>query len=217
MTALLGLLLAVAEGAELSGFTAKDGTAVEYRLVEPADHDGSTPHPTVLALPPGPQDRSMVDAIVDPWRNAWQADGWVVISPVAPAGRPYYAEGAALIPELLDHVARTHPVEGKVRLFGVSNGGRSAFTVALAHPERFASLVVIPGLPVGEEPPLERLGMPVTLVVGSEDGAWTSGAKRVAAELEALGAAVELVIIEGAGHYVFRSIAYDRLEGWLRR
>jgi len=197
-----------------------DGVTVEYQLHLPDGYDASKAYPAVLALPPGNQDRSMVDAIVTPWGDDWRADGWIVVSPAAPAGASYYGQAAALLPELLDHVAARHPIEGdKFHLLGISNGGRSAFQVGLTTPERFAAIVVIPGVPVGDGwDRLEQLtGMSVTLVVGGEDGGWTSGSRRATDALTAAGVDAELVVVEGQGHSVFQTVSYPQLKAWLTR
>ena len=50
------------------------------------------------------------------------------------------------MPELLDAIAATYPPEdGRFHVGGISNGGLSSFRVAINSPERFASVVVLPG------------------------------------------------------------------------
>jgi len=198
----------------------EDGTTIEFQLHLPDGYDASKAYPAVLALPPGNQDRSMVDAILKPWKDDWRADGWIVISPAAPAHASYYGKAAGLLTELMDHVAASHPIAGeKYHLLGVSNGGRSAFQIGLDAPDRFASLVVIPGVPVGEgwDQLSDLAGVSVTLVVGSEDGGWTSGSARATERLKAAGVDAELVVVEGQGHSVFQTVSYPQLKGWLTR
>lgn len=196
------------------------GETLEYRLLLPDGYEPGKAYPAVLALPPGGQDKAMVDAIVSPWKDDWRAAGWIVVSPAAPAGDSFYGKAGALLPALLDAVSAQHTIEGdQYHLVGVSNGGRGAFAAAVDYPERFASMVVIPGVPVGDGwERLDRLSaMSVTLVVGGEDGGWTSGSRKAAEALEAAGADVELVVVEGQGHTVFQTVRWAQLEGWLIR
>jgi predicted peptidase len=223
--ALLLLLLPVlASAAPLTGsdfetFTAADGTSLQYVLRLPNDHDPSEAYPAVLALPPGGQDRAMVAEGIGPWQAAFAADGWIVVSPAAPDEGMFSGAAHRHLAPLMDSVAARHKIDGRFHLFGISNGGRSAFTAALAWPERFASMVVMPGVPSTEQEadlsPLEDL--PITLVVGSKDGGWTRGSRRVHKTLKALGGPAELVEIKGADHFAFRAVSWDDLRGWLAR
>ena len=55
------------------------------------------------------------------------------------------------------HTAATYPPEGgRFHVGGISNGGLSSFRVAVESPERFASLVVLPGFA-----PIVLVGVPV--------------------------------------------------------
>jgi len=198
-----------------------DGTAIQFIEVLPHDYKRRKDwYPTVLALPPGPQTREMAEACIERWRRQWQDAGWIVLAPFAPEGEPFVSAGAKHLGPLVEALASRYAPDGaKFHLFGISNGGRSAFTAALASPERFHSMVVIPGVPRPEE--AERFSelthLPITLVVGSEDGGWTTASADAVAKLKELGGKAELVVIEGEGHRAFATVPFSDLDGWLKK
>lgn len=186
-------------------------TTIDYAIALPQNFVQGNEYPVLLAMPPGPQTRSMVQAGLDLyWGEAVRIDDWVVVSPAAP-GRPLFFEGAeTLIPEFLDRVAATYPPEGgKFHTAGISNGGLSVFRIALNHPERFHSLIAIPGFPRTEDEfsKLDSLtDIPVALFVGEkEDPAWFEQMERTAQTLEELGGMVTFVVADDEGH-VIRSL-----------
>ena len=186
-------------------------TTIDYAIALPKNFVPGSTYPVLLAMPPGPQTRSMVQSGLDLyWGEAVRQDDWVVVSPAAP-GRPLYFEGSeTLIPEFLDRVAATYPPEGgKFHLAGISNGGLSVFRIALNHPERFQSLIAIPGFPRTEEDfakLVSIIDIPVALFVGeNEDSAWFSRMEDTAEALSELGGNVTFQVAEGEGH-VIRSL-----------
>ena len=140
----------------------------------------------------------------------WEAEarrrGWIVVSPEAPGGRLFFAGSEKLIPDFLDKVAALYPPEGgRFHLAGVSNGGLSAFSVALATPKRFASLLGVPGYPQegARDADLGRLrGIPVTLFVGENDSGWREAMEDTHAELRRLGIRSTLRLSPGEGHII---------------
>ncbi len=185
-----------------------DGTVIDFAVVEPDGFKAGDVHPVLLAMPPGGQDRQTTEDVVD---RRWAAEarrlGWVVISPVAPASGLYYeAASARLIPGLLDALAARYPAEGgKPHLAGISNGGLSAFRIALDRPDRFLSLSTLPGYP--PEPAdaghLDVLkAMPVALYVGGDDSGWREESEKTSAALKGLGATVTLDVVAGDDHFL---------------
>jgi dipeptidyl aminopeptidase/acylaminoacyl peptidase len=187
--------------------TTEDGTTLEYAVELPPEFSPEQKYPVLLALPPGPQTKTLVDAGLDIyWREtAWER-GWVVISPVAPDGKLFFEGSEALIPELLDHVAtEVQPEGGKFHLAGISNGGISVFRIATLFPMRFATLTVLPGFPPTAEDfgRLKKLiGIPVAMYVGEEDTIWVAEMIKVEKELRRLGGEVSLEIMPGQGHVI---------------
>jgi predicted esterase len=182
-----------------------DGTMLEYALLLPPDFDTNTTYPTLLALPPGGQTKDMVEAGFGYWRDGTQR-GWVIISPIAPNGQLFYGASASYLPALLEEVAKTVKFEdNKVHLAGISNGGLSAFRLALDYPELFHSLLVAPGFPPeqADGDNLTRLKeLPIAMYVGEQDTSWLEQTKRTAEVLEAVGAKVMVTIVPKNGHII---------------
>jgi acetyl esterase/lipase/prenyltransferase beta subunit len=73
----------------------------------------------------------------------------------------------------LDEVSKAHKVDAdQVVLTGLSMGGAGAWSIASAHPDRFAAVVPICGR-VRPDSAVTLKGMPAWLVCGTEDGAQT--------------------------------------------
>lgn len=183
----------------------EDGTTLRYALVLPSGFDHEHPLPALLALPPGPQDGQMVEAGLGRyWGRQAAKRGWLVVSPAAPDGELFFRGSERHLPALLAHIREHYPIENdRFHLAGSSNGGRSAFRIALDHPELFLSLTALPGFPPTDDDMkrLERLAdLPVRLFVGGEDRGWVERMKETRKRLEALGADVELTVLSGEGH-----------------
>ena len=195
----------------LQTFTVSDGTAFDYALVLPDDFDASKTYPTLLALPPGDQSLAMVEAGFGYWLGG-EKWGWVIISPVAPNGKLFFQGGVVYIPELLDALAKNILYQGnKVHLAGISNGGRSAFRLAIDYPERFHSLLAIPGFPPEETDfkKLERLkDMSVTMYAGENDTFWVEKMLETETALKASDVTVTATVVPNEGH-VIQSLTPD--------
>lgn len=183
------------------------GNDVQLTVVLPDNFLAGEPHPTLLAFPPGGQAQSQVDFGLDAyWASEAQRRGWIVVSPVAPEGTLFFQGSEAIVPELLDTIAATYPPEGGLfHVGGISNGGLSSFRVAINSPERFASVVVLPGFAptAGDVEKLDRLaGIPVRMFVGENDPQWVEGGETAQAALEASGGDVSLTIAPGEGHII---------------
>lgn len=192
-----------------------DGTVVQYGVVLPPDFDPAQTFPVLLAFPPGAQTQEMVAAGLEGyWATEAQKRGWVVVSPAAPGGVLFFEGSEAIVPEFLARIAELYrPEGGKFHLAGISNGGISAFRVAVNQPALFHSLVVLPGLPpTGEDS--EKLavlaGIPVRMFVGERDAGWRQLMEDAANELSRQGVDVALEIVPGEGH-VIRSLEGEQL------
>ncbi len=192
--------------------TLPDQSVVRYALVTPTTdkHDPTQPTPTLLALPPGSQDESMVVAGLSRyWAEEAAKRGWIVISPTAPTGKPFHtAQGEQIITGLLDAVSKDINFQGgRVHLAGVSNGGRSAFHLAVNAPERFHSVLTLPGGADGADAAKlnNAIDLPIHMFVGAQDESWARLAKDTQARLLKAGAPADRVTLEeleGQGHLV---------------
>jgi len=183
----------------------EDGSTLRYALVLPRHFDAYREYPVLLALPPGPQDRDMVETGLSRyWGRQATARGWIVISPVAPGGRLFFKGSEEVIPQLLDALLEKYQVEGgKFHLAGVSNGGLSAFRIALNWPERFHSLTVLPGFPPSDRDfkRLDRLkGLPIHMFAGGQDEKWVEEETRTHEKLQELEIPSTLKIFPDEGH-----------------
>ena len=160
----------------------------------------------------------MVRAGLAQWHEGMVAEGFVVVSPVAPKTGLFTGASHRRLPALLDHVAERYAVEsGRWHLFGISNGGRSALVVGSAYPNRFRSVTVLPGA-LARPASLDVLGStPVTFVVGSEDGGWVQSSRAAHRSLSQRGGNSRLVVLEGQGHAAFQTVAWEQLRAWLTR
>jgi len=212
MTAFLAWPAALALSAAPSSFAHEyrelklpEGDTLRYAIVTPAEIEPGRSYPVLLALPPGRQDESMVEAgLARYWGEQAARRGWIVVSPIVPDGTSFYQGGEIAIPPLIEHVMATYDVEGgRLHLVGASNGGRSAFRAAGLNPGRFQSMTVLPGFPPTpeDEMRLEQLaGMPVAMFVGGDDTRWIEPMERARARLEDLGIDVALTVLPGEGH-----------------
>ncbi len=215
---LLALLICIAAftpvygfGAEFRTFVGADATVIDYAVVLPDGFSQDQTYPTILALPPGPQTRDMVNAgLASYWEDMAKQRGFIVVSPVAPNGQLFFRGSEIHIPSFLDHVAETLPVDGaRFHVAGISNGGLSAFRIALAHPERIKSVTVLPGFPPSqaEFANLEALkGIQINMFVGAQDAGWLENSQATVDALLALGERPQFEILPGEGHFL-RTIA----------
>ena len=182
-----------------------DGGRLRYALALPDGFEPSSTYPVLLAFPPGAQTDPMVEAGFGRyWGAQASARGWIVVSPVAPDGQIFHRGGDILIPALLDRIASEFQIEGgRFHVAGWSNGGRSAFRVALEHPSRVQSLVVLPGGPPTDRDfdLLDRLaGIPIRMFAGALDTEWVRRMQETAERLKELGGDVETTTLPGEGH-----------------
>src|SRR5262245_6339641 len=212
-TALLTCLLAAAPSLaqesprprEFREVALDGGGKMRYALVTPDGFREGGTYPVLLALPPGQQDEDMVEAGL---QRYWEAEaikrGWVVASPAARGDTPMNDDIPALL-AVLDAVGKAVKIEGKVHLAGISNGGRTAIRLGTLHPERFASMMLLPGRPASDEDfaRLDKIkNIPVTLYVGEQDRSWVQESTRVEQELRRLGGRVTLHVLEKQPHVV---------------
>ncbi|MFN0058227.1 MAG: nuclear transport factor 2 family protein [Planctomycetota bacterium] len=206
-----GKLLAVSEEVlELSIGTG--GAKLRYVVLKPSEIDNSPVTagkldelPILLALPPGAQDQSMVEAGLSRyWAHAAE-HGWLVVSPIAPAGESWtHPSATATLSALLDHIeTQFRPEGGRVHLAGVSNGGRSAFGLAIELPARFASLTALPGYPttLRDASRVYRLrAIPVAMFAGELDIPWVEKMRATEQAILAAGGSASLELIPQEGH-----------------
>ena len=102
-------------------------------------------------------------------------------------------------------MASLYPPEGdKFHLAGISNGGISAFRLAVNQPEKFHSILAVPGFPRGDDfQKLDNLAdIPIAMFVGERDASWRQAMIETAEELSRLNIPANLEIVTGEGHVI---------------
>lgn len=189
------------------------GKQLSYLLSTPKEFEAGRPHPTLLALPPGEQTRELA-LVYEPWLPYFRQKGWVVCSPITPDGKLFFQGPERYLPQIMDHIEEQVTLAGrKFYLFGVSNGGISAFRVATLHPTRFHSITVLPGWPKpADEKRLDALmEMPVNFLVGELDDRWLEKSEVFHDRISSMGGDSSLEVIPGQGHIAFQILQADRL------
>lgn len=206
---------------KLAMFHAKDGTAIEYALVLPESIKTGQPMPALIAFPMGEQEEyEALQGLQHYWGSAAAQRGWLSVTMLAPAGLKLHLDGAAYVPELLDEIEASYPIEGgKWHAVGYSDGGFGAFRAAIENPQRFHSLVVFPGGPSRAEEIviLDRLApVVVRFFTGSNDAQMVQLCQRTAERIRKSGGDAIATVFEGEAH-VPASITSDRLLDELAR
>ena len=88
---LAAVLAGPAAAAEYKTFTTTDGAVLEYALALPEGFDAARTYPVLVALPPGGQGRSMVEAGLPYFEAEGVRRGYIVVSPAAPASSPSFS------------------------------------------------------------------------------------------------------------------------------
>ena len=184
-----------------------NGTTIEYSTLVPEGFDVGDTAPVLLAIPPGSQNLQLnLTIMAETYGRPALENGWVVISPAAPPGQLYHTGAEALIPDLMEWMnGWVTPEGGRPHLIGISNGGLSAFRVAGAQPEAFASVTTYPGFPssAADVDALSSLtDTPIRMFVGGEDELWVAPMEETADLVTELDGDVELEVLPGEGHFI---------------
>ena len=185
--------------------TMADGTPLQYGVVLPDNFVEGETYPVLLAFPPGPQTKEMVEAGMGYWSAEGQARGWVIASPIAPNDTLFFQGSEKYLPEFVQRIEVIYPPEGgKFHVAGVSNGGISSFRIAIRMPEKFASITAVPGFPQASDfDQLDKLtGIPIAMYVGENDTSWVERMAATEAELQRLGGQVSLTVVPNEGHVI---------------
>ena len=128
-----------------------DGTRYAYTAYVPPDYDPSRRWPTILFLHGVGERgsdgiRSATTGLGNAIRKAPERVPAVVVFPQVPANMSWAGEpGEAAMAALDASMREFHGDPDRVYLTGLSMGGYGAWYLALAHPDRFAALVVVCG------------------------------------------------------------------------
>jgi predicted esterase len=196
-----------ADAAAVNKLTLSDGTEISYALALPANFSAERIYPVLIALPGG---RQNLDSVRGGLARYWETEalrrGYIVISPAAPQGRPFFKTGIDLIPEFLSRLQKIYRVKNdKFHLAGHSNGAVSAFRAAIRTPKLFQSLTAIAGYPEAKVDfsRLNRLhSIAISMFVGDGDLYWKEGMERTVRRLSEIGNNAHFEIIARNGHFL---------------
>ncbi len=191
----------------LGFFKSKDDTKVRYTVVTPFPFVKTKAYPAIIAFPGGRQDTAAAKAaIADFWGEEARKRGFYVFVPEAPKGFMFYQRGAFLAPELIEHFKKKFKIDcEKFHLAGHSNGGISAFRIALKNRKRIQSLTVFLGFPAftRDFQRLTRLKkIKVNIFVNENDERWRSMTDFTHERLKRLGIDVSYKKFTDKGHKV---------------
>ncbi|MHC4777260.1 MAG: alpha/beta hydrolase-fold protein [Planctomycetota bacterium] len=175
------------------------GVTVSY----PPGHTPSKKAPVLVALPPLMGTNEHVDqGLKSYWESEAAKRGYIVVSPHV-MGTTLLEDGKDLGEILFRWMDKNLKTGGrKVALAGACRGGAGVFDLAIAHPDRVHSALVLAGGYQGRSSALQCLkGLPVRFYVGErEQEQWKRLAETTRSALEKAGAEVEYMILEGQGH-----------------
>lgn len=188
-------------------FKNKDGVKVRYTVVTPFPFVKTKAYPAIIAFPGGRQNTAAAAAAIkDFWGPEAQKRGYYVFVPEAPKGYRFYLKGVFLVPELIEHFKKKFKIKGeKFHMAGHSNGGLSAFRIALKNRKRISSLTVFPGFPsyTRDFERLTRLKkIKVNIFVNESDERWKSMTDFTHERLKTLGIDVNYKVFPDKGHKV---------------
>ncbi|MDZ4832063.1 MAG: nuclear transport factor 2 family protein [Phycisphaerae bacterium] len=182
---------------------------LRYEVVLPDGFDPAKPAPTMLLLPPGGQDKAMVEAALKFVETAAVKRGWVVVCPEAIEREPFTdAAGQRHLDPLMKAVKSSMKVEGdRPHVAGISNGGRSAMLYASEHPADCRSVLVFPGAfprAIPSQATLAKLSsVPVRMIVGGRDDvSWREAGTDAVTALKKAGVDATLEVRAGQGHVI---------------
>ena len=175
----------------------KDGKELPFSVDLPIHYDPARPFPVLIAPGQGKK-------IEDNWGGLfWGEDtaqrGWIAVESMA----LMQEDPIGVTGQLLNEIARRYKVEGgKFHLVGYGPSAAAAFGVAAVMPERFHSLWLVPGFPIGvKDEGLARLkAMKVCFIVGDHDPYWHQQSETAYRKLQSLGVDTYIEVVQGGDH-----------------
>jgi poly(3-hydroxybutyrate) depolymerase len=181
------------------------GTEVQYKVLTPPGYDPAKAYPLILDFPGGGQSLQGAQGIAQELQDEAARRGYIVVSPAAPNGELFFEGGDRVFPAFLDAMRKDYKIAGKIHVAGVSNGGLSAFHIALKYPAYFSTVTGYPGLMDGDDVPLAPALKPLCLYmhVGENDElGWRAPVTQEAGELKAQGYRIQFTLEKGQGHRI---------------
>lgn len=195
---------------------------LKFMVVLPEQFSAKKEYPILIAFPPGDQTQELMEGALEfYWMPASIRNGWIVVGLYSPDGTLFYREAAQYIPALFDWLrAQYHVENNKFHLGGNSNGGLSAFRIALDYSNDVSSLTVFPGYPPtgADFKILDKLKyIPVNMFVGEHDTGFLNQMRSTYNTLQEVGAKwSHFEVHSGQGH-VIENLSSDELFEYLNK
>ena len=175
-----------------------------YTIAVPAGYAGDQPVPLVLALHYGGEvtsfyGRTILVELIEP---AFRELGAIIVAPDCPSNSWTDPQSEKAVLELLAYVEKKYAVDVKRRLItGYSMGGAGTWYLAARNPDRFSAAVVMAGWPPQAIEDVEWK-MPLVIIHSRQDEIVPlQPTEDVVSTLQAKGAPVKLVVLDGITHY----------------
>ena len=181
-----------------------------YTIAVPAGYTGDQPVPLVIALHFGGEvtpfyGRTILEELVEP---ALRDLGAIIVAPDCPTNSWTDPQSEKAVLELLAYVEKNYAVDAQRRLItGYSLGGTGTWYLTARNPDRFSAAVIMAGWPPQA---IEEVEWKIPLVIihsRQDEIVPLQPTEDFANTLQAKGAPVKMVILDGITHYeVFRFV-----------
>ncbi len=203
-----------------------DGNEMQYAVALPDGFDPEAAYPAILVLPGGNQTIGGATRQIERFWEAGAAErGYIAFGAGAPSGKPFFGEmgGDIYLPQFMDLMLEQYRIEDdKFHLVGFSNGGESAYRIAVRRPESFRSITVFSGSTQVVED-LARLSriihLPISMFAGQSDEGVAGEMLKTKEDIEAAGGKVRFETVPRSSHGMEemrtpwgQAYLFDRLE-----
>ena len=165
---------------------------------------GDRAMPLVLALHYGGDvtpfyGKGILTRLVEPALRGLEA---LIVAPDCIASDWIDLQSETAVLRLLDHIQDSYTIDPKRMLItGYSKGGKGTWYLASRHQERFAAALVMAATPQVDTVDVEW-EIPLYVIHSRKDELFSlESTEAVVKQLQAKGVSVEMVVVEGIGHY----------------
>ncbi|MCP4594849.1 MAG: alpha/beta fold hydrolase [bacterium] len=184
----------------LTLLSSHDRTSQPYRLFVPTAAENDHPLPLLVVLHGhGVDHNAWFD--LTPIKDAAEQHGYLIVAPNGRGPRYYNGPGEQDVLDIIAHTRRTFPVDpDRVYLTGHSMGGWGTWYIGLRHPDLFASICPLAGIPIPELLPNARHLAPLIIHDTGDDVVSVEQSRQPARRLAELGISHQYREEHGFGH-----------------
>jgi poly(3-hydroxybutyrate) depolymerase len=220
------ILLGMAGDIRMAYRSAVDNELVPFRVYVPSTYDRRRPAPLLVTLHgSGSDENSFFDGYNGRWIAQAEKHGYVLVSPNGRGPTSGFTVASNGQQDVLDVVAlvrgRYNIDSARIFLTGHSMGGSGTVRIGARHPQLFAALAPIAGMPAEDETwkALDASRkIPMLVIAGGQDTTVPAAGCRAAAErAKALGHPVEYLEYPDADHMRVGEVAADAVFEFFNR